>query len=115
FLVCPGTDKLSSRLQCVDKRRASRGKIKSPHFFDSKLVLHQARRRREQHVGSDGRHHNRLYFVTVNAAFSQSALGRFYRQIAGRDAICHNVTLANASAADYPFIRSFYDPLEVSI
>src|SRR5258708_35158995 len=53
-LVCAALHKLHARLQGVNKGGAGGGNIVAPSAFRAELVLHQAGRGGEHHVGRDG-------------------------------------------------------------
>src|SRR5262249_37540881 len=59
--------------------------------------------------------HNCFDFAGFNPALGERSLDGFNRQIARRHSLIYNMPLANAGAADNPFIRSLNDFLEVGI
>jgi hypothetical protein len=102
--VRSGLHKLRAYLQGINELRTTRRKIEAPNLFRAEFVLHQTSSGGKQHVGSHRRHDDSVQIAGRNSAFGQSFLRRFDRQIAGRNALVHNMTLADTDAAHDPFV-----------
>ncbi len=101
----PALYQLRPYLKRIRKPRARRRQIESPSALCPKPVLHQASRRRKEHIRRHRRHNNDLDLTRVHTASRQAVLRRLHRQVARTHTLVHNVPLANP--------RPLLDPLIV--
>ena len=97
-------NQLDAGLQCVDEARAASGDVKAPGALGAQLVLHQACRRGEHHVGRDGAEDDGLDVGGRDAARSQTFLCGLEADVAYAESLGEHVTLADAGAAHDPLV-----------
>ena len=115
FLCAPVATNCAPVCKRVDKGRAGGREIESPDSFCAQLVLHQAGGRGEKHVRRDRRDDDRVQIGGLQAALGERPPGGLGRQIAGGDALVHDVALANAGALDDPVIGGFDHFFEIVV
>jgi hypothetical protein len=81
----------------------------------AQFVLHQAGRRGEKHIRRNRGHDDRIQIAGGNAALDKRFLRRFDRQIAGRNALVHDMALADADTAHNPFVVRIDEFFEIGV
>src|SRR5208283_2301683 len=89
--------------------------VEPPRALRPNLLLHQARRRREQHVRRHRRHHDHFNLARRNPARRQAPPRRLRAQVARRHALLHKVPFADPRPLRDPLVVGRNHPLQVRI
>ena len=114
-LVGPALDELGPGGEGVDEAGAGRLQVEAPGPVGAQLVLHEAGRGGEGHVGGNGGDDDQLDLAGADAAALEALAGRPHGQVAGAGAGRGHVPLADAGAGADPLVRGVDDLLEVRI
>ena len=115
MLVRAGRHQLRADGKGVSEPRAGGAHVESPGVRRTDLVLHQAGRAGKEHVGRGRADHDDTYVVGRQPGLTDGAQRRLLRQIGGRNALVHDVTLANPGALQDPLVRGCDQLLQVGV
>ena len=101
-----GADHRIGDRQRVDEARAHRLHVERRAAGDAELLLHQARGRREHHVGRAGRDDDQIDAGGVDIGRFERTSRGLYREVAAADIRLGEMARSDAGAFDDPLVRS---------